>query len=93
MVGVAKRVRTIDGMPTMNVSIVPPMPTSSVIQPSRSDVPGSGSYRNQLPMMTSTMPTPVQSRGMPTWTSIANASIASTSSATAHARAGSAARP
>ena len=38
------------------------------------------------------MPTPVQNRGMPTCTSIANASIASTSSATAQPRAGSSAR-
>ena len=40
MVGVAKRVRTIDGMPTMNVSITPPMPTISVIQPRRMSLPG-----------------------------------------------------
>ena len=43
IVGVAKRVRVIDGMPTTNVSKVPPMPTSRVIHPIRSDVPGNGS--------------------------------------------------
>ena len=93
MVGVANLVRTIDGMPTMKVSMMPPTPTTSVIHPTRSEVPGSGANMNQLPMMTSTMPTPVQRRGMPTCTSMANASIASTTTATAQPRAGSSARP
>ena len=35
MVGVAKRVRTIDGMPTMNVSAMPPIPASRVIHDGR----------------------------------------------------------
>ena len=38
MVGVAKRVRTIDGMPTMNASSTPTMPTASVSHPMRNSV-------------------------------------------------------
>ena len=44
-------------------------------------------------MMNNTIPTPVHDLGMPTCTSIANASIDSTSSATAAGRVGSALRP
>ncbi len=92
-VGVAKRVRVIDGMPTMNVSITPPMPAIRAIHDGRIDVPVTGSNSHRLPTIVSTMPTPVQNRGIPTWTSTANANIATTSSATAQPRAGSAARP
>ena len=93
MVGVAKRVRTIEGMPTMNVSVMPPIPAIRASHDGRIDDPGTGSNRNQLPMMVSTIPTPVQSLGIPTWTSTANASMASMISATAQGRVGRTARP
>ena len=93
IVGVAKRVRTIDGMPTMNVSMIPPMPAISVIHDGRSEVPGSGSNRYQLPTIVSTTPTPVQTRGIPTCTSTANATIAATISPTAQPRAGQRGQP
>src|SRR6478735_2413533 len=93
IVGVANRVRTIEGMPTTNVSSTPPMPASSVIHDGRSDAPGRGSNSHQLAMTVPTVPTAVHKRGTPTCTSTANASIEATISPTAQARAGSAARP
>ena len=36
IVGVAKRARTIDGMPTMKARATPPMPASNVIHDGRS---------------------------------------------------------
>ncbi len=50
IVGVANLVRTIDGMPTMNVRLIPPMPAMSASHEGRIDEPGIGSNRNQLPM-------------------------------------------
>ncbi len=93
IVGVANLVRTIDGIPTMKVSEMPPTPAMSASHDGRIDEPGIDSNRNQLPMIVSTMPNPVQNLGIPTCTSIANAIIASMISATAHVRVGSTARP
>ena len=61
----------------MKVSEMPPIPAISASHEGRIDEPGIDSNRNQLPMIVNTMPTPVQNRGIPTWTSIANAIIAS----------------
>ena len=58
MVGVANRVRTIDGMPTMNVSTMPPIPASSASHDGRNVVPGNGSKRNRLATATRKMPDP-----------------------------------
>ncbi len=44
-------------------------------------------------MMVSTIPTPVQKRGIPTCTSIANANMANMIRTSAHVRVGSTARP
>ncbi len=93
IVGVANRVRTIEGMPTMKVRLMPPIPAMSASHDGRIDEPGIGSNRNQLPMTVNTMPTPVQKRGMPTWTSTAKAIIASMIKPTAQTRVGSTARP
>ena len=93
IVGVANRVRTIEGMPTMNVRLMPPIPAMSASHEGRIEEPGIDSNRNQLPITVNTMPTPVQNRGIPTWTSIANAIIASMIRTTAHVRVGSTARP
>ena len=71
----------------------PPMPASSVIHDGRSVTPGRSSNSSRLPSTVSAMPTPVQNRGTPTWTSTAKASIPSTSRATAQPRAGRVARP
>ena len=57
MVGVANRVRTIDGMPTMNASTMPPMPASSVIHDGRSVTPGQRLEQQQAADDVSTMPT------------------------------------
>jgi hypothetical protein len=93
IVGVAKRERTIDGMPTMKVRLMPPIPAISASHEGRIDEPGIGSNRNQLPMTVRTMPTPVQNRGIPTCTSTAKAIIASMINATAHVRVGRTASP
>ncbi len=93
IVGVANRVRTIDGMPTMNVRVMPPIPASSASHDGRNEVPGSGSNRNRLATATRKIPTPVQNRGMPTCTSMAKASMASTIKANAHGRVGRTAAP
>ena len=93
MVGVAKRVRTIEGIPTMKVSMIPPIPAIRVIHDGRRVAPGSGWNKNQLPMIVNTIPTPVHTRGMPTCTSMAKATIANTSSAIAQVLVGSAPRP
>src|SRR5262249_20983094 len=93
IVGVAKRVRVIDGIPTMNASIVPPIPAIRLSQFGRSDDPLTGSKIQKLPMIVNTIPTPVQKRGMPTGTSTATATIAATSSPTAHHRDGTSAMP
>ena len=50
IVGVAKRVRTIDGIPTTKARIVPPMPASSVIHDGRSVTPGRSSNSSRLPI-------------------------------------------
>jgi hypothetical protein len=93
IVGVAKRVRTIDGMPLKNVIAAPTMPTTSVSHDGRSTCPSAEPNMNHDDTIRLTMPTPVQKRGIPTWTSIAKANIANSSRATAHPRTGSAPRP
>ena len=66
MVGVANRVRTMFGMPTMNVRVMPPRPASRAIHVGRMLVPGSDSNKNAVPMTVSSKPTPVQNLGIPT---------------------------
>jgi len=66
IVGVPKRVRVIDGMPTMYVNAAPPMPTSRVIHDGRSEVPSTSRKRNNEPNVWRTRPTAVQKRGTPT---------------------------
>ena len=93
MVGVANRVRTIEGIPTMKVRLMPLMPATRASHEGRIDAPGIDSNRNQLPTTVSTMPVPVQNLGIPTWTSTANAIMAKVISTTAHGRVGSTASP
>ena len=92
-VGVAKRVRTMDGMPTMKVSVMPPTPAMSVIHDGRNDAPSTSRNSNHDPTVNRARPTPVHSRGIPTCTSIANAAIDTMIAASAHPLMGRAAKP
>ena len=93
IVGVAKRVRTMLGIPTINASAIMAIPETSVIHDMRMLLPSIGSYNANDATTNMTRPTPVQKRGTPTCTSTANASTASTMSATAHPRTGKEANP
>ena len=84
MVGVANRVRTIDGMPTMNVSITP-TDADDQRDPSEAQIVA-GHRLVQEPRADDEQHDarpPSRTVGMPTCTSIANASIDSSSSTTA----------
>ena len=76
IVGVAKRVRTIEGIPTMNDNATLMMHTESDSQPGRIVIPSTSLNMVNAPMMYDTRPTPVQTRGTPTCTSTANATNA-----------------
>ena len=58
MVGVAKRVRTIDGMPLKNVIAAPTMPTTSVSHDGRNDCPSAVPNRNHEARIRLAIPTP-----------------------------------
>ena len=69
------------------------MATTSVSHDGRSDCPSALPNRNHDATIRLAMPTPVQNLGMPTWTSMANANIENSSSATAQPRTGSTPSP
>src|SRR5690349_16790864 len=84
IVGVEKRVRTIDGMPERNASSTPTTPAPNAIHPA--DTP---SYNVSDPTTYATTPAAVQNRGTPVCTSTAKHTIDTTSRATPHQCTGS----
>ena len=93
MVGVAKRVRVIDGIPTINVSAKPPIPTNNVIHEGRKFMLSTSRKRKREPALNDARPTPVQNRGTPTCTSTENASMAKRIAANANPFTGKTPRP
>ena len=80
-------------MPTTNANVIDATPAISVSQPNRSDSSCTGPYNVKEATTYDSTPTAVQNLGMPTCTSIENATNDSTSITRAAVRKGRASRP